>query len=217
MTRVRQRSLALAATAAVLALTAAGCGGDDRNEASTTNTTPAPVQSTTPKSAEPGIAVTEREFSIAPKNVEVPKAGTVTFTIKNAGGTEHALEVEGPNGEKETDAIAPGASTTLKVRLDKPGRYEWYCPIDDHKGKGMRGTIVVAGGGPSGDDDSSGKDDSSGHGGGSKGDDSGGSGSNDDSAGGSGSGGGNGDDSGGSGGDSGGIGPSNDSGGYMPG
>jgi uncharacterized cupredoxin-like copper-binding protein len=156
---VTVRPLRLAAIAAALALTAAGCGDDSRDEASTTNTTPSPAQATTEKQSEPGIAVTEREFSIEPKDAEVPKAGTITFRIRNAGGTEHALEVEGPKGEEETDAIAPGGSATLKVVLDKPGRYEWYCPIGDHKDRGMRGTVVVAGGGKSAKDDKGGEKD----------------------------------------------------------
>lgn len=182
-----RRPLRLAAISAALALTVAGCGDESRDEASTTNTTPAPAQATTEKQAEPGIAVTEREFAIEPKDVEVPKAGTVTFTIRNAGGTEHALEVEGPKGEEETDPIAPGASATLKVVLDKPGRYEWYCPIGDHKDRGMRGTIVVAGGGGAKKEDKGGEKDKKSGGSGSgdsMSDDSSGGGGSDDKSGG---------------------------------
>ena len=33
----------------------------------------------------------------------------------------------------------------LKVDLDKPGRYVWYCPVGDHRERGMKGTITVKG------------------------------------------------------------------------
>jgi uncharacterized cupredoxin-like copper-binding protein len=141
-----QRPPRIAAAAAALGLAIAGCG-ESRKQSSSTSTTPSPAQSTAPKPAEPGVAVTEREFSLSPATLDVPKGGTITISIRNAGGIEHALEVEGPHGEAKSDSIAPGGSGTLRVVLDKPGRYEWYCPIADHRDRGMRGTIVVAGGG----------------------------------------------------------------------
>jgi plastocyanin len=193
----------------VLALAPAGCGGGD-DTSSTPARTPAtaPTTATTPASGGSAFTVTEREYSLTPANPELPSKGEFTISVRNAGATRHALEVEGPAGEVESDAIEPGKTVQLKVKLTKPGRYEWYCPIDDHKGKGMRGTIVVAGGGSGAaksTEDDSGKDRSgSGRGGSGSG---GGSGGNDDSAGG---GSGNSGDAG-SDQDSGGIGPSNDS------
>ena len=54
--------------------------------------------------------------------------------------------------------LQPGQSDTLKVKLNKPGSYEWYCPIDNHKQMGMKGEITVGAGGASksSSDDSSG-------------------------------------------------------------
>ena len=46
---------------------------------------------------------------------------------------------------RKLSAIAESA--TLKVELNKPGTYEFYCPIDGHKQQGMKGQIKVAGGG----------------------------------------------------------------------
>jgi plastocyanin len=58
----------------------------------------------------------------------------------------HALDSDppGPGGKdlRSTD-VQPGSSTTIVASL-KPGKtYEWYCPIDGHKGLGMKGTITV--------------------------------------------------------------------------
>jgi plastocyanin len=186
----------------------AGCGGDDEKSAPTTARTPAPA--TTPEASKSSFTVTEREYSLTPSNPDLPATGEYTITVRNAGGTRHALEVEAPAGEAETDTIQPGGTAQLKVKLTKPGRYVWYCPVGDHKDRGMRGTIVVAGGRSKADD--SGGDKKDGRGRDDSGDDSGrggGSGRNDDSAR---------DDTMESEGDSGGIGPSNDSNdGYGPG
>jgi uncharacterized cupredoxin-like copper-binding protein len=71
------------------------------------------------------------------------QAGKVSFDVVNAGNTTHALEVEGPSGEVETEEIAAGDSATLQVDLSKPGSYEMYCPIANHKERGMEGEVTV--------------------------------------------------------------------------
>ena len=63
--------------------------------------------------------------------------------VTNDGQTTHALEVEGPGEEVETDALAPGESADLTVDLTQPGTYEMYCPIDGHRDQGMEGEITV--------------------------------------------------------------------------
>jgi plastocyanin len=206
----RRRAPALAAATSVL-VAVAGCGGSEKSPTTARTPTPAPAPATTAKSGEKAFAVTESEYSLSPANPDVP-TGSFTISVRNAGATQHALEVEGPAGEVKTGTIEPGATTQLEVKLTKPGRYDWYCPIDGHRGRGMRGTIVVAGGGSAGSrgkrHDGSGKSSHGSHDSGSGGDSGRSNGDSSRSGG----------DSGGSGGDSGGVGPSNDqSGGYMPG
>ncbi len=93
------------------------------------------------------VAVAESEYRLIPPNPEVEEAGVVQFDVRNAGKIGHAVEVEGPEGEVETEEIEPGGTATLKADLGKPGRYIWYCPIADHEQRGMKGEILVAGGG----------------------------------------------------------------------
>jgi plastocyanin len=73
-------------------------------------------------------------------------AGTVTFTITNAGSIPHAFEVEGRGIEQETQTIQPGSSDSLTLTL-QPGTYEVYCPVgeDSHKKLGMEAHLQVAG------------------------------------------------------------------------
>ena len=118
-------------------------GGTGTTGTSTTATTPAGAAVAT-------VKVRETDYALSPKNPKVAKAGVVKFEVTNAGKVPHALEVEGPGEEVETKTIAPGEKATLKADLSKRGTYEWYCPIDGHKGKGMEGKIAVAGGGSSG-------------------------------------------------------------------
>jgi uncharacterized cupredoxin-like copper-binding protein len=116
----------------------AACGGGGTNESQQGG---AVVQT---------VQISEKEYSLTPSSVTVSKAGTVEFHVTNDGQITHAFEIEGNGVEEETDKIDPGQSATLKVDLSKEGSYEMYCPIDGHKGQGMKGTITVgamAGGG----------------------------------------------------------------------
>jgi plastocyanin len=91
------------------------------------------------------ITITETEYKLDPSSVDLDKPGTYAFEVVNDGGVAHALEVEGEGLEEETDTIDPGGRATLTVTLEG-GSYELYCPIGDHKDRGMEGKAVVAGG-----------------------------------------------------------------------
>src|SRR5687768_11988577 len=116
-------SLRAGSVAAVCTLALAGCGedreGDVKVEGGTDTAGSATGTSaeTTPTSTEPAsaptgkpvetITVSETEFALAPANPKITKTGLVEFVVKNDGKIDHALEVEGPAGEAETDTIAP--------------------------------------------------------------------------------------------------------------
>jgi PQQ system protein len=91
------------------------------------------------------ITVRESEMKIDPKNATIDKPGVVEFKVQNVGQVPHALEIEGPTGEVETQEIPAGKSATLVANLDKPGKYKWYCPVGDHEAQGMTGTVTVRG------------------------------------------------------------------------
>jgi len=91
------------------------------------------------------VEVSLSEFALEPASFSV-EPGSYTFHVVNDGSTVHALEVEGPSGEVETEDLQPGDSADLDVDLSEPGEYEIYCPVDDHKGMGMEGTITVGDG-----------------------------------------------------------------------
>jgi uncharacterized cupredoxin-like copper-binding protein len=129
-----RRTLATAGLALATAL--AGCGGDDDG-----NKEPSPAPART---AGETVAVTESDFKLDPADPRIDKPGDVVFRVVNEGAVDHSLEVEGPNGEsKLAQTLAPGDSATLEVKLDKRGKYEWYCPVGNHRQLGMEGEITV--------------------------------------------------------------------------
>jgi uncharacterized cupredoxin-like copper-binding protein len=144
------RRLTLLPLAAICALGIAACGSDKNKSSSTSGTSTsgtATDQATTAGKAPTGPVVatqkvSETQFKLTPANPTIKKAGVVEIKATNAGTIDHAIEVEGQGVEVKTNPIKPGSSASLKVDL-KPGTYEWYCPLDSHKQKGMKGTITV--------------------------------------------------------------------------
>jgi uncharacterized cupredoxin-like copper-binding protein len=93
------------------------------------------------------IQVSEKEYSLNPSSITVPKPGTYEFEVTNDGQITHGFNVEASGGgdEVESGDIEPGAQKTVKFTFSAGGSYEMYCPIDGHKAQGMEGVIKVAG------------------------------------------------------------------------
>src|SRR5919109_3810603 len=94
------------------------------------------------------LTISEVEYSLDPSTLEVDSTGEVTIRVTNDGSVVHSLEVENEDAgiEEETEDIQPGKSAELTVNLSEDGSYEIYCPIDDHRERGMEGTLTVGGG-----------------------------------------------------------------------
>jgi plastocyanin len=96
--------------------------------------------------AKSNLTLTAREqggLSFSAKSLKA-KAGKVTITMRNPNGDHfpHGIAVEGKGVDKDGKIVRPGATSTLTVKL-KPGKYTFYCPFDNHRAAGMRGTMVV--------------------------------------------------------------------------
>jgi len=91
------------------------------------------------------VEVKLTEWKLGFKEISA-KGGEIRFEIENVGTVEHAFEVEGENGgqkvEYKSPVLKPGEKTTLQVDLPA-GEYEAYCPVHDHKDKGMVGAVTV--------------------------------------------------------------------------
>jgi hypothetical protein len=69
-------------------------------------------------------------------------AGKLAFNIENGGKDDHAFEIEGNGVHQQSVVLKRGDTTALEVNLP-PGTYTVYCPVDGHKDKGMKTTLVV--------------------------------------------------------------------------
>jgi uncharacterized cupredoxin-like copper-binding protein len=146
------RIKALTAVAGLaLALTAvAGCGGGSSNSSSTTATTNTST-STTPATTTPASkgAATTLKLDADPsgqlkftKSTLNAKSGQVTIKMTNPAPLPHSIGVKG-NGVQQTGAtVGKGGVSTVTVNL-KPGKYEFYCPVDGHEAAGMKGTLTI--------------------------------------------------------------------------
>ena len=93
------------------------------------------------------VTINETEFKLDPAQVTVPVNTPVQFTVKNAGTVEHNFKVELPSAGIEQILFAqnlkPGETQTASFTFSQAGSWEMYCPVDDHEGAGMKGTIMV--------------------------------------------------------------------------
>ena len=62
--------------------------------------------------------------------------------MDNPSDVPHAVAVEGNGVDKDGQTVTKGGKSTVTVDL-KPGKYEFYCPVDGHKAAGMKGTLTV--------------------------------------------------------------------------
>jgi uncharacterized cupredoxin-like copper-binding protein len=145
--RINRRFAALFVIAAAVAVPVAGCGGgsDDNSTSADTSGGGAPPASTTASGGGSGqtVDMTAADFKFDPSDPTV-KSGQVTFNLKNDGQVPHSLEIEDVNGQDQEieGDVQPGQSGTLTVNLP-PGKYEFYCPVANHKEMGMEGDITV--------------------------------------------------------------------------
>jgi uncharacterized cupredoxin-like copper-binding protein len=138
-----RRFAALFVIGAAIAVPIVGCGGSSDDDSTSNAATQASTTSSGGGGAGGTVDLSATDFKFTPSDPSV-KAGNVNFTLKNDGQTAHSLEIEDVNGEDvelEGD-VSPGQSGTLTANL-KPGTYEFYCPVDNHKEMGMEGEITV--------------------------------------------------------------------------
>lgn len=132
--------LALALAIAV-ALPIAGCGSDDSDSetggdaSATTQSAVSGGGQTLALAADPDGAIAFDKTSLS------TTAGKTTIAFTNESQVPHAVEVEGNGIEEETETIQ-GGNAQLTVDL-KPGTYEFYCPVGNHKEEGMKGELIV--------------------------------------------------------------------------
>lgn len=88
--------------------------------------------------------VTLSEFAISPNKITVAQGGSLKVT--NGGKIAHTFLVK--DKDIKTDAIDPGASTTVSMGDLPEGNYTVFCDVPGHEASGMQASLsVVAGSG----------------------------------------------------------------------
>jgi uncharacterized cupredoxin-like copper-binding protein len=146
------RHLSLILLVCALAIPVAGCGGDDDDGGGGGGSTNSGGGASSKKSdtgggggggsqtlkiaADPGGALKFDKSSLT------AKAGKVTVVMDNPSDLPHAVEIEGNGVEFKGETVEEGGVSKASGEL-KPGKYEFYCPVDSHKQAGMEGTLTV--------------------------------------------------------------------------
>jgi len=103
-----------------------------------------PPPSATPvrPSTWPMLTARLADFRIRASTTELD-VGTYTVNVTNDATDPHALQISGPGlANERTPALPPGQTAALTVTL-QPGSYELFCPVGDHRGRGMDLTVTV--------------------------------------------------------------------------
>ena len=140
----------------------AGCGGSSKkSSSSTTATTSTTGTGTTPSTTKPaGGGATTLHVDADPsgalkfigpdgadlgtdaKNGLKARAGRVTLQMANPSIVDHAIGVKGNGIQQLGPTVGKDGASTVTANL-KPGKYEFYCPVDGHESAGMKGTLIV--------------------------------------------------------------------------
>ncbi|HET6920151.1 MAG TPA: hypothetical protein VFI46_11890 [Jiangellaceae bacterium] len=120
--------------AALTAIVLTGCAGDSPDQSGS---------SPAPRTGGVTIEVRETEFALdaEPRDGLIP--ARYTFVVRNDGTGRHALAISGPGVDESTQPIPSGAEPVELVVDLQPGTYELWCPVGDHRGRGMQTSLLV--------------------------------------------------------------------------
>ena len=146
-----KRTSLLVLAIACVALVVAGCGSSKKKSESTQAQTTPPAQTSTGQTTSSGGATAGSNLKLSAdpsgqlkfdKSSLDAKSGDVTLTMDNPSSVPHAIAVKGNGIDKDGKTAQQGGTSTITVSL-KPGKYEFYCPVDQHEQSGMKGTLTV--------------------------------------------------------------------------
>ena len=89
------------------------------------------------------VKVSLDEYAMDVAGADDLMPGPAVIEITNRSREEHSFVFEGTDKiQRLEENIKPGETETIRVELE-PTSYNVYCPIDDHKNKGMSSVIKV--------------------------------------------------------------------------
>jgi len=125
----------------LLSLTLAACGGSQQSTpaASAASNSAPPSNSGTADATTVNIVASNFAFAL---DIPETSAGTITFTLKNAGSAQHDFEISGNGIKQKTAKLNQNESASFTVVL-APGTYTYRCTVPAHNTLGMKGSFTV--------------------------------------------------------------------------
>ncbi len=100
------------------------------------------------------VSLTLKEFMITPSKATVQQGQSVRFSVTNAGTEQHNFTVELEKQKIESKLfntnLMPGETRMVEFTFPAAGEWEMYCPLEDHKARGMKGDLEVLSTSPGG-------------------------------------------------------------------
>lgn len=90
----------------------------------------------------PTMQATVRDFSVEPAKLSIQRAQKTVLQLRNEGGTEHNMSVQGQGVNVSSGPIAPGKTASLEVVAPR-GPLKLICTIPGHEARGMTAEIAV--------------------------------------------------------------------------
>lgn len=122
------------------------CGDRPNNGTMQMDTTALPVDTMGMTMGDEGIRSDTVEVALVNFEIDMPTTlpgGRTVFEVTNDGTTEHNFEIEGQGIEQEfPQNLTAGETRTMEVDL-QPGSYTIYCPVADHRSRGMELELSV--------------------------------------------------------------------------
>lgn len=107
------------------------------SEEATPEVSPTPAES---QNEVKTFEVSGRSFSYTPSEIKVKKGDKVKIVFKNEEGF-HDWGIDEFNAK--TPQIQEGKTAEVEFTADKTGTFEYYCSVDEHRAKGMKGNFIV--------------------------------------------------------------------------
>lgn len=131
----------------VTTLVFSGCSLlEPKNQMEQSDTQPTAVDSnagmmekTTPVMLEETV-VTATDFAYDVKEIKAKQGDSLVIAFTNSEGThDFVIDELGVN----SGVLSAGETMNMTIPTDKPGTYEFYCSVGQHREMGMKGVLII--------------------------------------------------------------------------
>lgn len=86
------------------------------------------------------VEIVADDFTYDVKEIRVKQGEKLSVSVMNSEGT-HDFVID--ELEVNTGMIPADSTVQLEIPTDKPGTYEYYCSVGQHRQMGMKGMLII--------------------------------------------------------------------------